>query len=145
MVNEMYTQFNLNDKGLYPHFTIPGTMPGLNEYLAEVGRKPQIGGRMKREYKMLALSYIRRDLRKYKATKPIVLHYVFYEPNMKRDHDNVFTFCSKCVQDALQEAKVIENDGWKQIVNFTHDFFLDKSKPRIEVYIEEIERGDIDC
>lgn len=114
-------------------------MPSLNEYLAEIGRKPQIGGKLKREYKMLASSYIRRDLRRWKAEKPIILHYVFYEPNMKRDHDNVYSFCAKCVQDALQECKVIENDGWKQIVNFTHDFYLDRTNPRIEVYIEEIE------
>jgi Holliday junction resolvase RusA-like endonuclease len=134
-------QFDLKDGALLPHFTIPGTFPSLNEYIAEIGRKPQIGGKLKREYKMLALSYIRRDLKRYKVQHPIILHYVFYEPNMKRDHDNVFSFCSKCVQDALQDAKVIENDGWGQILNFTHDFYIDKSRPRIEVYIEEIEDG----
>lgn len=88
---------------------------------------------------MLASSYIRRDLKCWKAEKPIILHYVFFEANMKRDHDNVFSFASKSIQDALQECKVIENDGWKQIVNFTHDFYLDRTNPRIEVYIEEIE------
>lgn len=135
----MKPQFDISIGVFMPHFTIPGTMPSLNEYLAETGRKPQIGGKLKREYKMLASSYIRRDLKRWKAEKPIILHYVFYEPNMKRDHDNVFAFASKSVQDALQDCKVIENDGWKQIVNFTHDFYLDKTNPRIEVYIEEIE------
>ena len=135
----MEPQFDLSDGVFLPHFTVLGTMPSLNEYLAETGHRPQIGGKMKREYKMLAASYIRRDLKRWKATKPIILHYVIYEPNMKRDHDNVFCFLSKCIQDALQECKVIENDGWKQILNFTHDFYVDKQNPRIEVYIEEKE------
>ena len=135
----MESQFDLSLGAFLPHFTIKGTMPSLNEYLAEVGRRPQIGGKMKREYKMLASSYIRRDLKRWKATKPIILHYVIYEPNMKRDHDNVFAFISKSVQDALQDCGVIENDGWKQILNFTHDFYVDKFNPRIEVYIEEID------
>ena len=135
----MEPQFDLSIGGFLPHFIIKGTMPSLNEYLNEIGRKPQIGNKMKREYKMIASNYIRVGLRRWKATKPVVIHYVFYEPNMKRDHDNVFSFASKSIQDALQECGVLENDGWKQILNFTHDFYLDRVNPRIEVYIEEIE------
>lgn len=135
----MEPQFDLSIGGFLPHFIIKGTMPSLNEYLAEIGRKPQIGNRMKREYKMIASNYIRVGLKRWKATKPVVIHYVFYEPNMKRDHDNVFSFASKSIQDALQDCGVLENDGWKQILNFTHDFYVDRVNPRIEVYIEEID------
>ena len=135
----MEPQFDLSLGAFLPHFIIKGTMPSLNEYLAETGRRPQIGGKLKKEYKTLASAYIRRDLKRWKATKPVVLHYVFYEPNMKRDHDNVFSFASKSIQDALQDCGVIENDGWKHILNFTHDFYVDRINPRIEVYIEEID------
>ena len=121
-----------------PHFTIEGTMPSLNEYLAQVGRKPQLGGKLKRDYMDIASWCIRRDLRKYKAEKPIIIHYMFFESNMKRDHDNVFCFASKCIQDALQACKVIKNDGWNDVLNFTHTFQLDRDNPRIEVYIEEV-------
>ena len=58
---------------------------------------------------------------------------------MKRDHDNVFSMASKCIQDALIKTNVIKNDGWKNIENFTHDFFISKDRPRIEVWIEEID------
>ena len=140
MRKTMEPQFDLSRAVGMPHFTIEGTMPSLNEYLAETGRRPQIGGKLKKEYKNMAIQYMRlTEFRYYKATKPIVIHYVFYEPNKKRDHDNVFAFASKCIQDGLQEAEVISNDGWEQIVNFTHDFYLDRENPRIEVYIEEIE------
>ena len=136
----MKPQFDLSLAEGMPHFTIEGTMPSLNEYLAETGRRPQIGGKLKREYINMAIQYMRlTEFRYYQAFKPIIIHYVFYEPNKKRDHDNVFAFASKCIQDALQDCDIIPNAGWEQILNFTHDFYLDRDNPRIEVYIEEIE------
>lgn len=117
-------------------------MPSLNEYLAETGRNPKAGGKIKKEYKQLALQYMRlSEFRFWEANGPIIIHYVFYEPNKKRDHDNVFAFASKCIQDALQEGGFIKNDGWADILNFTHDFYCDPKYPRIEVYIEEINNG----
>ncbi len=138
----MKPQFDLSLAEGMPHFTIEGTMPSLNEYLAETGRRPQIGAKLKKQYKNMAIQYMRlTEFRYYQAFKPIIIHYVFYEPNRKRDHDNVFAFASKCIQDALQDCEIIQNDGWEQILNFTHDFYLDRENPRIEVYIEEITDG----
>lgn len=136
----MKPQFDLSQAYSMPHFTIDGTFPSLNEYLAEIGRNPKkCGGSFKRDYKYTVIQYLRlSEYRHYQASKPVIIHYVFYEANMKRDHDNVFAFASKCIQDALQDCGVIPNDGWKDILNFTHDFYLDRENPRIEVYIEEI-------
>ena len=76
----MEPQFDLSRAVGMPHFTIEGTMPSLNEYLAETGRRPQIGGKLKKEYKNMAIQYMRlTDFRYYKATKPIIIHYVFYD------------------------------------------------------------------
>jgi len=58
---------------------------------------------------------------------------------MKRDHDNVASCASKFIQDALRDIEVIKDDGWKFVLNYTHDFYCDKENPRIEVYIEEID------
>lgn len=136
----MKPQFDLAEGANLPHFTIEGTMPSLNEYLAEVGRNPRLGGKLKRDYVNTIIQYLRlSEFRHYQATKPVVIHYVFYEPNMKRDHDNVASCASKFIQDALRDIEVIADDGWKQVLNYTHDFYLDKDNPRIEVYIEEIE------
>lgn len=127
-----------NVKTTMPHFVISGTFPTLNEYLAACGRNPKAGSRMKKQYLEIASWEIRSQLKNYHTDNKIILHYVIYEPNMKRDKDNVFCMVSKCVSDALQVCKVIDNDGWKNIENFTHDFFLDRNNPRIEVYIEEV-------
>lgn len=122
-----------------PHFVIPFTFPSLNEYLAACNKNPRAGAKMKSENTMLAINSIRRYLKRYHAEKPIIIHYHFYEHDMKRDHDNVFSMASKCIQDALIKAKVIDNDGWKNIYNFTHDWFVSKDRPRIEVWLEVIE------
>ena len=133
-------QFDPTGKDM-PHFVIPFTMPSLNEYLAACNKNYKAGGNMKREYTMFAINSIRRYLKRWHTDKPIIIHYHFYEHDMKRDHDNVFSMASKCIQDALIKAKVINNDGWKNIKNFTHDFFVaDIPKhARIEVWIEEVE------
>lgn len=134
----MKMQFNADGKDM-PHFVINYTMPSLNEYLSACNRNPHVGAKMKSDNTMLACNAIRKSLRRWKTDKKIIIHYYFYEPNMKRDHDNVFSMASKCIQDALIKTNTISNDGWKNIENFTHDFFVDKNKPRIEVWIEEVE------
>lgn len=136
----MEPQFDLSKAKDMPNFTIYGTLPSLNEYLSACGKNPRIGGSMKHKNMGIAIQWIRvSDIRDLKVEKPLIIHYVIYEPNRKRDHDNVFCMVSKCVQDALQEVEIIKNDGWEQILNFTHDFYVDKENPRIEVYLEEVE------
>lgn len=136
----MLPQFDLTKAEGMPHFTIEGTMPSLNEYLAEIGRNPRAGGRLKREYVNTIIQYLRlSEYRNYQAENPVIIHYVFYEANMKRDHDNVCSCASKFIQDALRDIEVIKDDGWKYVLNYTHDFYVSRENPRIEVYIEEID------
>ena len=135
----MKPQFDLSLAENMPHFTIEGTLPSLNEYLSEAGRNPRLGNSLKRDYVRSIILYLRlSEYRHYQAENPVIIHYVFYEPNMKRDHDNVASCASKFIQDALRDIEVIKDDSWKYVLNFTHDFYLDRENPRIEVYIEEI-------
>ena len=136
-------QFDPAEYGDMPHFTIQGSLASLNEYLAACNRHPLAGAKIKKDSVRDIGWCIRSELGKWHTDKPLIIHYIFYEPNKKRDHDNVVAFTTKCVQDALQECGVIDNDGWKNILNYTHDFYLSKSEPRIEVYLEEInEEGE---
>ena len=139
----MEKQFDHVAHGDMPHFTYFGVTPSLNEYLAACNRNHMAGAKMKKDTTSDIGWCIRSDLKRWHTDNPLILHYVIYEPNTKRDHDNVFAMTSKCVQDALQECGVIPNDGWKNVLNFTHDFYLDRKNPRIEVYLEEIEEKEI--
>ena len=111
-------------------FTIKGTLPGLNEYLKaerSFHNRHSTGNDMKQQYQMIISNAIRLNLK-----------YTFYEPNRKRDLDNIAGVAHKFIQDALVKCKVLDNDGWNNIVGFEDHFFIDKHNPRIEVVLEEV-------
>lgn len=132
-------QFLIDDR--MPHFTIPGTFPSLNEYLGACARNPKAGGAMKRKYMNIAVEAIRFSTAyRFRPKRAIVVHFVYYEPNRRRDKDNIDSMCRKCVFDALQKCGVIQNDGWSEIENYTHDFYVadNPKNVRVEVYLEEV-------
>ena len=90
---------------------------------------------------MIATNAIRRDLGRYKTTKPVILHYIFGEPKKgnKRDYGNIFGLADKFIEDALRDCKVIPDDNPRFVRNFTHDFIYTDGEPFIRVEIEEVE------
>lgn len=68
---------------------------------------------------------------------PIDLTFFWYAKNRRRDPDNI-SFATKFILDGLQISGVLENDGWKQINSICHVFKIDKSNPRVELFIEEL-------
>ena len=124
---------------------IPGTLPNLNDYLKAErqtfrsnGSFTTKGNEMKHNTQDLIIWQIRKQLKGVHIEKPVRLEYHFYEPNQKRDLDNVSAMVHKCLQDSLVLSGVLDNDGWKNIKGFTDDFDVDKSKPRIEIIIQEV-------
>ena len=117
------------------------TFPSLNDYLSECGKNPKAGGRMKRDYMLLASNAIRLQLKRLKVHNPVILHYKFYEPSngQFRDYMNIFSFADKVIEDALQQCKVIPNDNPKWVKNTTHEFYYTGGTPWIEVSIEELQ------
>lgn len=124
------------------HFTIHGTLPGLNDYLKaerSFSRKHSCGNDMKQKYQNYIAGEIRNALKRLRIEKKVLLHYLYYEPTKRRDLDNIAATAHKFTQDALVKCGVLENDGWNNICGFTDKFFIDKENPRIEIFIEEIE------
>ena len=70
--------------------------------------------------------------------RPVKITYNFYEPNLRRDIDNICGFSHKVINDALQKMKVIKNDNQKYVKQIRDNFRLDKENPRIEVEIKEL-------
>lgn len=116
------------------------TFPSLNDYIHQLGTNPKAGGRMKKEYSMIACNAIRLGLKRFQTTKPVILHYRFYEPlkGQKRDVMNVFSFADKVIEDSLIRCGVIQNDSPQFVKNTTHEFYY-ADEPRIEVEIEELD------
>ena len=128
-------------------FTINGKLPNLNEYLKaerqtfrNKGKFTTKGNELKQTNQNRVIWILRQQLRGIHINKPIYIRYRFYEPNMKRDLDNISAFAHKIIQDALVKGEIIDNDGWKNITGFSDSFYVDKKNPRIEV--ELIEEGE---
>lgn len=125
---------------------IPGRLPCLNDLLAaervsfrgKYGKLNNKGNVMKKESQDYIIRCIRKDIGRIRIDKPVILHYMFYELNRRRDIDNVASYAMKVFQDSLVLSNVIDNDGWKNIRGFDCGFYVDASKPRIVVVIEEI-------
>ena len=117
--------------------TIPGTLPNLNDYIGACRRNKFAGAKMKNQAEHLISIYIKAQLR-HKIKNPVTLHYTWYEPNKRRDLDNI-AFAQKFIQDALVNCNILQDDGWQYVQGFTHDFKVDKKNPRIEVKIKEVE------
>jgi hypothetical protein len=92
---------------------------------------------MKREAEEAVIWSAKASLRG-KIPTPCIMHYTWFEPNRKRDKDNISAFGRKVIQDALVKARYLPGDGWAHIESFTDDFAVDKLHPRIEVTFEEV-------
>lgn len=117
---------------------IPGTLPNLNDYIAAERRNKHIAAAMKRQTEHVVMMYAKSQMRGMRFSGPVRMEYAWYEPNRRRDKDNVSSFGRKCIQDALVRAGILENDGWKEIDSFSDSFYVDKKNPRIVVEIEGI-------
>lgn len=119
--------------------TISGKLPGLNEYIRACRTNPHAGNKMKRSAEDYVLWQIAQNIQDILITRPVILEYDFFEPNKKRDLDNIASFAMKVIQDVLVSAGVLANDGWNEIWGFTTQFYCDPDNPRIEVAIVEVE------
>lgn len=117
-------------------FTINGKLPGLNDYTLDCRRNAYSGAQMKRIAQERCMWSAKQQC-KAKFTKPVRIHYSFFEPDRRRDKSNVAAFAIKVIEDAMVQLQIIHDDGWKYIENYTQSFNIDKARPRIEVYITD--------
>ena len=125
-------------------FKIEGQLPNLNDYInadrvmvKNAGHCFSKGNAFKQTAQKSVQEAIKRDLGNLAIKSPIKIKYCFFEPNKRRDKDNVAAFAMKVIQDALVKEGVIKNDGWREIESFECYFYVDKDNPRIEVTLIE--------
>lgn len=112
---------------------VKGTLPNLNDYTKACRSNKFAGAQMKSKSEAV----IAKALGNQKFNGKVRLSFRWYEPNKKRDLDNI-CFAKKFILDALVSNGVIESDGWRGVEGFTDRFFVDKDNPRIEIDIEEV-------
>lgn len=117
---------------------IKGKLDNLNDYITACRSSRYAGAELKHKNEDAVLCAIYEQLGRTRIKKKIKMQYKWYEPNSRRDLDNISSFGRKVIQDALVNAKIITDDEWKNIIGFSDEFYVDKENPRIEVVIEEI-------
>ncbi len=114
---------------------IPGKFSSLNQYIeANRERHGIVANNMKKRDQKKIVEHLPHGVR---FKKKVFIEYHFYEPNSRRDKDNISGYFHKIFQDALVQAGILENDGWKNIDGMSDFYHIDQKWPRIEVYIEE--------
>ena len=124
-------------------FVIADRMPGLNEFIKAHDKDYHKGNQMKqRETDRAAWSAKAAHVPRF--DRPVTVHFLWVEPNRKRDVDNV-AFAKKFILDGLVRASVIVTGVqtcalpiW-HVTGFSDRFAIDKERPRIEVTIVEAE------
>lgn len=70
---------------------------------------------------------------------PFRLSIDWYVKNRRKDPDNI-AFAVKFILDGLQQAGIIDNDGFKQVLSINHRaFYVDKTNPRAVIHLELVE------
>lgn len=117
-------------------FEIPGKLPTLNEYVRAERANRYAAAKLKRDaQEVIAWSMGARP----KFAGAVEVRFRWVRPDMRSDKDNV-AFAKKFVLDALQEAGVIESDGWRVCSPVDEGFYVDKANPRTVVTVIGEER-----
>lgn len=116
-------------------FEIPGSLPGMNEIIEAAKSHFGAYAKMKEEH-TTAITWLAKKLPAYKR---VVLVITWYEPDRRRDPDNIMAG-QKFIMDGLVMAGVIPNDSQRHIKGILHRFDVDKKNPRIEVEIADVEK-----
>lgn len=115
-------------------FTILGTLPGLNDMIG-AARTHWSASATQKKNATEACAEAAEHLDRVKP--PINVKIVWFEPNERRDVDNVVAG-AKFILDGLVVAGKLVNDSRKQILGITHAVVTDKTHPRIVVELEEV-------
>ena len=117
---------------------IEGRFPSMNEFINANRTHNQKGNKMKQQSQDEISWQLLQQHKKLHIDKPVKLFYTFYEPNKKRDLDNISGYFHKVFQDALVHCGIIMDDSWHYILGFSDTFLVDNKNPRIEVIIQEV-------
>ena len=117
-------------------FIIYGRLSSLNEYIRACRSNVYQANELKKDNEIRVIQGA-RAMKLSKVYKyPIKLKIAFYEPDRRRDVDNV-SFAVKFILDGLVKAQILQNDSQKHVSEIQSVVEVDKKNPRVEVEIIE--------
>lgn len=116
---------------------IPGELKSMNEFINALKHNKYIGNQMKRTETEFCALHARNQLKP--VTNPVCVSFHWYSKSRRKDLDNVDS-ARKFILDGLQEAGILLNDSRRYVADLgKSEFRIDKTNPRVEVIIQEIE------
>lgn len=115
---------------------------GLNELLGSMFWNPRLKkfqNQVKADNDKVCRLAIQKYMRGVKIDKPIVCKFNVFAKDKKHDRGNINSALEKSFMDALQQRKVINNDGYDDVLDSVFHTELDRNNPRVEVEIEVVE------
>ena len=113
--------------------TIPGRMPGLNDYVrAERANRYAASKMKKQQTERAGIAAAEQGMPSFEGRVEIAFTWV--EADRRRDMDNV-AFAKKFILDGLVRAGVIRDDTPRYVAGFSDRFDYDGRDPRIEVEV----------
>lgn len=116
-------------------FTISGRLPNMNDLIKGHWTVQQ---QKKKEAMNSALAAARWGKIKPVERYPVLVKINCFEPNARRDQDNVQAGAKKIILDALQRAGILAGDGQKYVADIICPKpLIDRDNPRVEVVLKE--------
>lgn len=116
-----------------------GRLPAMNEIIGANRRNFYMGNKLKQKTQNDIIAQFLPQKRGTEFQKKVNMRIWFYEPNQRRDEDNVKSGL-KFLLDALQEIKILKSDSPKYLHIASDEVFVDRENPRIEIEIKEAHR-----
>lgn len=115
---------------------IPLPLMTLNEYTTKQRTSIAVGNSAKKQCTRICRIHVLKAMREGFSIEnlPVRLRFTWYCANRRQDPDNI-CFQRKFILDGMVNAKLLENDGWDQILGFVDDFEIDKTNSRVEIEI----------
>ena len=83
---------------------VKGKMNNMNDYIRALNTNRYKGADMKKDNESRVMQAIYEQFGRLRITRKVRMHYRWYEPDKRRDLDNVSAFGRKCIQDALVDT-----------------------------------------
>lgn len=112
---------------------IEGRLPSFNEHLCESKKHSNEYSSWKKEEKNRVMAEI--GIANIDPVPACHLIIRYFEKNRKRDPDNIIGGGQKIIIDALVDAGILEDDGWRCIWGVDSKVIKDADNPRVEVDI----------
>ena len=115
---------------------VQGRLPGIND-IVSASRTNRYKANSEKKKAQLLVCHAIGNRKRLSCNKPVVVHLTYYEPNNRRDVDNITGGGNKVILDALVEMGVIVDDSRKWVKQVHPLVYTDAKNPRIEIEIKE--------